>query len=276
MIQQSTRIAAHYDRADLYDRILAALAEAGVPEGEIEARHLKPIDEFHIGGLEATEAVLAPLGLGPGVRVLDAGSGLGGAARLMAERFDADVTGLDLTPAFVETARRLTALTGLCAEFVEGSALDMPFEDGAFDVVTLLHVGMNLPDKPRFFAEAARVLRPGGRLAVYDVMRFGAHPAFPLPWASAPDHSFLDTPDAYLAAARGAGFELASREDRGGIARAFFARMRAQIARSGPAPLGLPLLMGDTAAEKAANMARAVEAGDIQPVAMTFHPGARP
>ncbi|SDZ23389.1 Methyltransferase domain-containing protein [Jannaschia faecimaris] len=273
MSETDRSISEHYGKAGLYDRILAALAAEGIPQAQITADHLKPIDEFHIGGLSATEALLEPLDLGPRTRLLDVGSGIGGAARHIAERYGAQVTGLDLTPEFVETAQRLTALTGPDITFVQGSALDMPFETDSFDVVTLLHVGMNLPDKPRFFSEAARILHAGGILAIYDVMRFGEHPDFPLPWAATPDHSFLDTPEAYLDAARAAGFRLETRTDRGEVAKAFFARMQAQIAEHGPPRLGLPMLMGDTAGDKAANMARSVEAGDIQPVEITFRKG---
>src|SRR5690606_32008034 len=117
----------------------------------------------------------------------------------IAERTGARVTGVDLTPDFVETARSLTETVGLSADFVVGSALDLPFADAAFDLATLIHVGMNIPDKPRLFAEAARVLVPGGAFAIYEVMRFGAHPAFPLPWAADASSSFLETPDGYLA-----------------------------------------------------------------------------
>src|SRR5262249_29264554 len=148
--------------------------------------------------------------------------------------------------------------------FVEGSALDLPFADGSFDLATLLHVGMNLPDKPRLFAEVARVLVPGGVFAVYDVMRFGDHPAFPLPWATGAGESFLEPPETYLAAAEAAGFELSARRDRGEVARAFFARMQAQMAGEAPPVVGLPLLMGEAAVAKVANMRAAVEAGDIQ------------
>ena len=55
--------------------------------------------------------------------------------------------------------------------------------------------------------------------------RFGAHPAFPLPWANDAASSFVETPDEYLAAARGAGFDLVARRDRGEVAQDFFARM---------------------------------------------------
>jgi SAM-dependent methyltransferase len=270
MSETEDGIVAHYGGAGLYERIVATLADAGVAESEITAAHLKAVDEFHIGGVGATEALLDPLGIGQGTRVLDLGSGIGGTARFVAGRYGAKVSGIDLTPEFVETARRLTDLVGLSASFTVGSALDLPFAQSSFDVVTMIHVGMNLPDKGRVFAEAARVLVPGGTFAVYDVMRFGRHPAFPLPWATTPDASFLETPETYLAAAEAAGFALAHRRDRGEVARAFFAEMQARMAESGPPPVGLPMIMGEAAREKVANMVAAVTSGDIQPVEMVF------
>ena len=216
------QVAGHYGVTDLYERIIAAFAGAGQDVDALTADDLKPVDEFHIGGVAATRDLLDPLGLTASTRLLDIGCGLGGSARFMTQRFGAQVTGLDLTPEFVRTARLLSDKVGLDIAFVVGSALDLPFEAATFDVVTLLHVGMNLPDKPRLFAEAARVLVPGGRFVVYDVMRFGDHPAFPLPWAERAESSFLETPDAYLAAAEASGLALRHRADRGAVARAFF------------------------------------------------------
>lgn len=261
---------ADYGGMALFDRILAALAAQGVAAADVTAEHLKAVDEFHIGGADATLALLDQLGIGPGTRVLDIGSGIGGPARLIASRYGAQVTGVDLTPDFVDTARRLSAAVGSPTEFTVGSALDLPFDSAAFDLVTLLHVGMNLPDKPRLFAEAARVLRPGGTFAVYDVMLFGAHPDFPVPWSSGPESSFLAAPDAYLEAAAAAGFTLRARRDRGEVARAFFATMQERLANAGSTGVGLPLIMGPSAPVKVANMIKAVAAGDIAPVEMIF------
>lgn len=269
----ASSIAAHYGRADLYDRILAALSAAGVAQDAVTAEHLKPVDEFHIGGVAATEALLDPLGIGAGTRVLDLGSGIGGPARHIQARYGAQVTGIDLTPEFVDTARRLSALVGVTAEFVQGSALDLPFGDGAFDLLTLIHVGMNLPEKPRLFSEAARVLAPGGRFAVYDVMLFGDHPAFPLPWAGTPEASFMARPDDYLEAAEAAGLRLLHRRDRQEVAKAFFAEMKARADQFGAMALSQALLMGEDAMEKRANMVASVETGDIAPVEMIFEAG---
>lgn len=263
-------VASHYGITGLYDRIIAKLAETGVAESDLTSAHIKPIDEFHIGGVAATKALLDPLGIGAATRVVDVGSGLGGTARFVTEHYGAQVTGIDLTPEFVETARRLSDALGLKVTFVEGSALDLPFAAESFDLATLIHVGMNLPDKPRLFDEVARVLTDGGTFAIYDVMLVGKEPDFPVPWAETPATSFLASPEEYLQAAEAAGFTLVNRQDRGEVARAFFAEMAENLAKgTGPA-VAVPMLMGENAPQKRENMGNAVERGDILPIEMIF------
>jgi SAM-dependent methyltransferase len=266
-------IAAHYGSDGLADRILAALAATEITADALTPEHLKAVDEFHIGGAEATVSLLDQTLIGAGTRVIDIGSGIGGPARLMAGQYGAAVTGIDLTPDLVATATRLTALVGLDVGYVTGSATDLPFGAGSFDLATLFHVGMNIADKPRLCSEAARVLRPGGQFAIYDVMLFGTHPDFPLPWATGPAESCLARPEDYLQAAGQAGFRLLARRDRGDVARAFFAAMQARMAEARPEAPGLWVLMGDRAGDKVANMVRSVAAGDIAPVEMIFERG---
>jgi hypothetical protein len=79
-------VAAYYSGAGLHARIMERLAEAGVPAGAVTADHLKAVDEFHIGGVEATLALLEQLAIGPETRVLDIGSGIGVPARPIAGR----------------------------------------------------------------------------------------------------------------------------------------------------------------------------------------------
>ena len=271
MTDPQDAIVGHYSSGSLLDRIMDGLRRMGKDAGAVTADDLKAVDEFHIGGVQATDALLDQLPIGPQTAVLDIGAGIGGPARHMAARFGAQVTGIDLTPEFVETAERLTAMTGLTARFQVASALDLPFGGAAFDLATLLHVGMNLPDKARLFAEAFRVLKPGGYFAVYDIMQTGAaHPAFPVPWASAAGGSFLAPPEAYRDAADAAGFRLSAERERGDFARAFFAKMAESLAKSGPPPLALPVVMGEAAPVKIANMVASLNAGDIAPVEMIF------
>ncbi len=262
----------HYTSGSLLARIRQGLEAAGIDPERPTAADLKPVDEFHIGGAAATEELLAQVPLDPHLSALDIGSGIGGTARLIAERSGARVTGLDLTREFVETATTLTALTGLDdrVAFRQGSALDMPFDADSFELATLIHVGMNIEDKPRLMAEAARVLKPGGHLAVYDVMRIGeGELAYPVPWAKTPETSFVGTPDAYRAAATAAGFAPVAERNRRDFALAFFSRMRARIAEHGMPPLGIHLFMGEELRlAMVGNMIANIEAGLIAPVEM--------
>ncbi|HEX3978486.1 MAG TPA: class I SAM-dependent methyltransferase [Solirubrobacteraceae bacterium] len=213
----SSRVRDHYATASLGDRVQDALARVGLGEGTIDWSALAPIDEFHTGGPAATREVVAALDPMAGDRVLDVGSGLGGTARLIAAQRQCDVTGIDLTPEFVQVAQRLTERTGLSdrVRFVCADALALPFDDGAFDAAITQHVAMNIADRARLYAEIRRVIAPGGRFALYDVVAGDGEPlTFPVPWARDPEMSFLLTADETRAAVAAAGFEEASFADR--------------------------------------------------------------
>ena len=148
------------------------------------------------------------------------------------------------------------------------SALDMPFANGAFDFAYMMHVGMNIADKPALFAEVHRVLRPGGKFGIYDVMAQNDEAIdFPVPWATTSDTSALATPEAYGDALRSAGFAIEAERNRRDFALAFFEQLKARTAAAGgPPPLGLHVLMGETAPAKIGNMIANIEAGRIAPV----------
>ncbi|TSE12543.1 methyltransferase domain-containing protein [Mesorhizobium intechi] len=273
-------IARHYDIAGLEQRILAALADAGVDIAHLRAGDLEAVDEFHIGGISATMELIGQMGLKPGARLLDIGSGVGGPARFAANEAGADVTGIDLTQSYVDIATSLSKRTGMAdrTHFVQGSALDMPFADAGFDAAMILHVGMNLPDKKKLMGEAARVLRPGGVFAVYDVMRLkdGAL-TYPLPWASEESMSFVATPDDYRSAATASGFSVVAERRRGAFAVEFFAAIRARMASAQAEgkkpPPGVGLVMGEDAGTKIANVTAALEGGILAPVELLLRLG---
>jgi MPBQ/MSBQ methyltransferase len=209
-------VGTHYGAGDLCQAIVESLAEAGVDVAHLEAGDLFPVDQLHAGGLASTRYALERLGIGAGTRLLDVGCGIGGPSRLAA-LYDAEVTGVDLTPEFVEAATALTERVGLSEtiSFVATPGEALPFDDGSFDAAVMVHVGMNVADKLALFAEVHRVLEPGGRFAVFDQMRTGdgALP-FPMPWAEDRRYSFVETVSEYTAHLATAGFTVLEVENR--------------------------------------------------------------
>jgi SAM-dependent methyltransferase len=137
-----------------------------------------------------------------------------------------------------------------------------------FDKAYMMHVGMNIAHKNALAAELFRVLRPGGRLGIYDVMRVGdGELDFPVPWATNPGESNIASPDEYRAALEAAGFRIIAERNRSAFALEFFSQLKARAASAESAPpLGLHILMGDTAAAKIKNMIDNVSQNRVAPV----------
>ena len=167
----SNDVAAHYDQQGVLDRILAGLVAAGKDLAKLTIDDLAPVDEFHSRRRRATEELAALLAPTASDHVVDVGSGIGGPSRYLAATYGCRVSGVDLTPAFVAAATGLTERVGLTdkVDFRIGSALALQFPDASFDLAWSQNVAMNIQDRPRYYAEMRRVLKPGGRLAIQDV-----------------------------------------------------------------------------------------------------------
>jgi len=259
----------HYTQGNLTAAILSGIESLGKTINSVTVDELAPVDEFHIGGRQASEDFLGQLDLSPEKQVLDVGCGLGGAARFVVSRYGSPVTGIDLTPEFVDTGKVLCNWVGLdnSISLHQGSALAMPFADRAFDRAYMLHVGMNIDDKAKLCSEVSRVLRQNALFGIYDVMRVGdGELAYPVPWATTAASSALATPSQYREALQAAGFSVLAERDRRDFALAFFDQLRARTAVAGPPPLGLHILMGRNTPEKVQNMIQNISSGHIAPV----------
>ncbi|ABL79475.1 MULTISPECIES: class I SAM-dependent methyltransferase [unclassified Nocardioides] len=236
--------------------ISSALDASGVDRATLRPADLAPVDEFHIRGRAATLEIMEALGVAADSRVLDLGSGLGGPARTVAEESGCSVTGVDLTPEFCEVATALSQWTGMSdrTSFQVGDATATGLPHEGFDAALTVHVAMNIADKPALYAEAFRVLRPGGRFVIYDVLQGEGGPVhFPVPWAADPSTSFLATPERVRELLSAAGFEVISEIDSSEESLAWFQQMRARIERDGPPPVTFATFLGDAFGQMVAN-----------------------
>lgn len=260
----------HYSARDIEARILAGVRAAGMnPDQRLSPEQLGALDHFHTGGLRASRELLEVARIRAEDRVLDVGAGLGGSARLLASTVGCRVDCVELSPDYCAGARLLNRLTGLedRIEVHHGSALDLPFSDGSFDVVWMQNVGMNIADKRRLYAEISRVLGPGGRY-VFQEMAAGELPPsrFPLPWASDPADSFLVSAEQMRAALSECGLVLELFED---TSDAHLSRTIANATPAAPGQLGLAVFV-DNLPEKAANARRCLEEGQVRLVRGVF------
>lgn len=259
----------HYSATGLTERLKTALLALGPADQRLTPQQLAALDQFHTRGLTATAELAQLAGITAGASVLDVGSGLGGPARFLAATHGCRVTGIDLSADFVEAARYLAERTGQDqqVQFQTAGALDLPFDSRAFDGVLLQHVAMNISDRARLYHGISRVLKPGGRLAIFDIVLDGGDPHYPLPWARTPDTSFLLTAAATRAAIEAACFRTLVWQDDTEPAKAWFAQLRA----SGPPPSpNLGLVMGPDFPDLAANLGRSLMEGRLSVLTAVF------
>ena len=259
-------IQTHYARADLGEVILAALEKAGKDVNRLTPEDLAPIDQFHIRGRTATLELARAAGLDSAKYVLDVGSGVGGTSRCLAKEFGCRVTGIDLTDEYCRAAMMLTAKTGLAhlVDCRQGDATKLPFDDQTFDVVWTEHVAMNIADKTRLYKEMHRVLKPGGTLAIYDVLAGPSGPVlFPVPWARTPETSFLVEPNELRKLLEEAGFTVTDWSDTTEVARAWFVSLAEKIRKEGFPSLGFHVLLGADFKAMAQNQGRNLQEGRI-------------
>jgi len=252
-----------------WNRIQDAISKSGLSLDNISIQDLTPIDHFHARGLPATIDLADRLPIDPNHLILDIGCALGGPARYMADRFGCRVFGIDITPGFIEAGNELNHLTDMDSrvELRIGDGSTLPYEDSQFDGAFTQHVTMNVADRVAFFAEAFRVIKPGGYFGLSEHgLGPEGDPIYPLPWARNADISFLKTKKETEAYLRQAGFEQIETLDTGPKYVDGYNNLLAKIEAEGLPILGLHVVGGDDNPERGANSMRSIKENRTHPV----------
>ena len=255
----------HYHRERIFEKMMKLLREQG--KEQITREDIAAVDEFHVRGSEVSMELAAEAGFDAKIKVLDVGSGIGGPARMIASTYGCEVTGIDLTGEFTRTATLLSKETGLqnLTNFVQGDALNMPFENEHFDVVWTQHVQMNIQNKAGFYSEIQRVLKKGGRFIYYDIFsKDQSDIYFPVPWTSNPSLSFLMTISELDSILTSEGLRRVRTKDQTVKAIDFFTKLVENKPGESTPDIGMFLLMGHDTKEKLSSLLRNIQEGKLE------------
>ena len=258
----------HWAKGDVYATIVRALERASKRLDALTLEDLAPIDHLHARGLPATVELADRLPVKPGQHLLDIGCGVGGPARYFAHRFRCTVSGIDITAPFVDAGRKLTALLHMedRVQIQHGDATRLPFTDATFDGAYAQHVTMNVADRARFFGEASRVLKSGAFFALTEHGRGAGEPHYPVPWSEDGSGSYLVTPEETRRLLEAAGFTDIAVEETGPKYVEAYKRAIDLAAKGALPPLGVHVILGETAPQKTRNAARNIEEGRTRPI----------
>jgi len=265
---KTTQIDSQYSTGMSRQNIAHALVATGKDLSDIQIEELTVVEDFHTLGRIATSQLAELAQITTRDEVLDAGSGIGGTARFLADRYDCRVTTIDLTEEYCETSRWLNRLVGLDDRIsvYQGDVTELPFDSASFDVVVSQHVQMNVADKSLLYEEANRVLRPRGRVAIWDIV--AGTPGeldLPLPWANRPELSHLVSADVLRSAIESTGLSVTHWDD---MTEDALAVMEIFLSTP-PGPIGLHTFV-DNFISKADNLVRGLSTGRLRAVQAVF------
>ncbi|HAH58387.1 MAG TPA: class I SAM-dependent methyltransferase [Bacteroidales bacterium] len=261
----NSQIVNFYYQPDLYNDIINRLTAMGVDLNNVGRKDISGVDEFHVRGAMVSRE-LAEMANIHGAKVLDIGCGIGGPCRMLADEYDCDVIGIDLSPEHIETANRLSALVGLNlkTKFIQADATNLPFEDHAFDVVWTQHVQMNIGDKLKFYSEIARVLSHKGAFVYYEVFKKeNKEVNFPMPWADESTISFLGVSSQMNAILEGLGLAKDKYTDQTESGIHILEKSLDKMSKHPSSGLGLIALMGASTKKKMTNLLNGLKEGKV-------------
>ena len=249
-------------KSNPYQLILAALDKMGISKTDITRKHTSAFDEFHVRGRVVSEELFSQTKLNKDSLALDMGCGLGGTCRLLAEKYNCIVHGIDYSKQYIETANSLSKLIGLDKQtlFKQADATDLPYPSDYFNLIITQHVQMCIADKSKLYSEVERVLKNGGLFIYYDVLRKSdISPNYPLPWVDEVAHNHLITSHQLKEHLALLGFKKISSQDETQKGIAFLDRFLAKAEEKPAILTGQKILMGDNALEKITNLHQAMQ-----------------
>lgn len=261
----NSQIEEYYHQPNLYDDIINRLKGLEVDLNNVTRKDIAGVDEFHVRGAEISRE-LAKIANINNSRLLDIGCGIGGPCRMLADEFNCDTVGIDISKEYVATASRLSELVGLShnTKFIYAEATNLPFQDNEFDVVWTQHVQVNISDKLRFYSEIDRVLKNNGVFIYYEVFKKGTKGVnYPLPWADESRISFLEQSSKIDSILKQLGLVKKQSTDQTESGIKVLERMMDRISKRGVPRLGLNVLMGASTKDKIANLLNGLKEGKI-------------
>ncbi|MDC1375490.1 methyltransferase domain-containing protein [bacterium] len=208
-MKSKEEVEAFWTRGDIHSRIHSAMTKANLIDKKLEIEELFPIDQYHARGIAATIDLGKRMPIKKHQCILDIGCGLGGPARYYAKEFECIITGIDITPSFVEIGNEFNKITSMSnkVELKVGDGEILDFKSEIFDGAYSQHVTMNVSDRKKFFSEAFRVLKKGSFFAFTEHgLGKEGNPIFPLPWANTEKMSFLLPPEKTISLLKEIGF----------------------------------------------------------------------
>ncbi len=248
------KIETHYGSENLLEKIKIGLEKAGKNPDKLELKDLSVIDQLHTGGHIATLllAEKAELNRMQGIKILDAGCGIGGTSRLLSKEFNCSVTGIDLVDKFIDTAKFLTNSTGLGdnIDFMQMNVLETSFADNSFDCIWCQHTLMNIEDKASAFSEFKRILKPKGKLVLHEIVKGNNNNGkihLPVPWADSPHLSFLNSMEETISMLHDTGFSEEFHADHTEQAKIWWNKVKSATEKTGgkTRPLGPHIIFGE-------------------------------
>ncbi|NQX96895.1 MAG: methyltransferase domain-containing protein [Flavobacteriales bacterium] len=256
----------HYFKEGLYEDIINRLKEQNIALNDVKRSDIAGVDEFHVRGATVSKELANSIDLN-GLSVLDIGCGLGGPCRMLSDEYNCQTTGIDLSNEYIRTANKLSKLVNLTNKttFIQGDAIELPFEDNLFDVVWTQHVQMNIPDKKKFYSEINRVLKTGGYFLFYDILKKGNGAVnYPMPWASNANLSFLFKAEEMEGFLKDFGLTKVESTNQTQPGIVFFNALIARLKEFGPPKIGLNVLMGESTKPKIMNLLTHLKSGDLE------------